>query len=308
MASTCCYRATGRSSPIRAQRAGSGRAGALTLNQEEIIGAIRSKLTDPKTGEQRGLIVFVSDACRDNPFEVADDVRRSAFGRNVGVEPRATAGVFSIYSAGTGQTALDRLPGNDPHPNSVFMRIFNEHLMTPGLHLGDVVVEVRGQVAKLAASVIDRDTGRPHRQTPAYYDETQGGRIFLAGLPKAPGAPPVAAPAPSGPAGDEIAWGFVKDTKDADQLRRFIEQFPTSARRGQATARLFALEQQKVAVVAPPVVPAPPPDTTPKPAVGDLRTRQIRCRRLRNARLSHKTASRNATPARRWWWCRQDRS
>src|SRR5262249_19106799 len=36
----------------------------------------------------------------------------------------------------------------------------------------------------------------------------------------------------------------------------------------EATARLFALEQAKVAVVAPPVAPATPPSAAPQPAVG----------------------------------------
>jgi len=54
----------------------------------------------------------------------------------------------------------------------------------------------------------------------------------------------------------------VRDTRDPDQLRRFIEQFPASPRRGEANARLFALErarkEQNVAVVAPPVQPPAP--------------------------------------------------
>jgi hypothetical protein len=58
-----------------------------------------------------------------------------------------------------------------------------------------------------------------------------------------PGASrPVAAP-PAGPAVDEVAWSFLKDTGNADQLRRFIAQFPASPRRREAKERLTALRE-----------------------------------------------------------------
>jgi hypothetical protein len=51
----------------------------------------------------------------------------------------------------------------------------------PELHLGDLAVEVRERVAELALKATD-DGGQPapHEQTPAYYDQTLGGRIYLA--------------------------------------------------------------------------------------------------------------------------------
>src|SRR5918997_5915843 len=78
--------------------------------------------------------VVVLDACRNNPF------RRPGV-RSVGAE-RGLAridpvrGVFTLYSAGIGQTALDRLGDNDPDPNSVFTRVLVPALAKPGLHLG----------------------------------------------------------------------------------------------------------------------------------------------------------------------------
>ena len=112
--------------------------------------------------------------------DAGGDPTRALGGRSIGVEPKSTAGVFSIYSAGVGQEALDRLSDSDRSPNSVFMRVFIEYLQKPKAHLGDVIVDVRERVIELAASVRDSDTGLPHLQTPAYYDETQGGRIYLA--------------------------------------------------------------------------------------------------------------------------------
>ena len=91
-------------------------------------------------------------------------------------------GIFTLYSACIGQTALDRLGGNDTANNSVFTRIFAEQMKLVELHLGDLAVEVRERVAELALKATDeRGQPAPHEQTPAYYDQTLGGRIYLAG-------------------------------------------------------------------------------------------------------------------------------
>jgi hypothetical protein len=63
------------------------------------------------------------------------------------------------------------------------------------LHLGDLAVETRERVAALALRATDRaGNPAPHEQTPAYYDQTLGGRIYLAGTsidaPKVAAAPP----------------------------------------------------------------------------------------------------------------------
>lgn len=124
--------------------------------------------------------LLVIDACRDNPFP-------RAAGRSVGntrglADARPARGIFTLYSAGIGQTALDSLGGNDTAHNSVFTRIFAEQLKRPELHLGDLAVEVRERVADLALKATDgRGQPAPHEQTPAYYDQTLGGRIYLAG-------------------------------------------------------------------------------------------------------------------------------
>ena len=65
------------------------------------------------------------------------------------------------------------------------------------------------------------------------------------------------APSP-GPSPEDIAWNMVKDTKDADQLRRFIEQFPASARRAEVEQRVAALAALPPHAAQPP--PSPPVD------------------------------------------------
>ena len=136
--------------------------------------------------------LLVIDACRDNPFP-------RAAGRSIGntrglADARPARGIFTLYSAGIGQTALDRLGGSDTADNSVFTRIFAEQLKRPELHLGDLAVEVRERVAELALKATDeRGQPAPHEQTPAYYDQTLGGRIYLAGLSTASRLPELAA-------------------------------------------------------------------------------------------------------------------
>jgi hypothetical protein len=57
-------------------------------------------------------------------------------------------------------------------------------------------------------------------------------------------APNAKADLPStGPAPDEVAWDFVKDTHDSDQVRRFITQFPRSSHLVEAAEKLAALQQ-----------------------------------------------------------------
>ena len=127
-------------------------------------------------GRRVRVAVVVLDACRNSPFKRSDT---QAIGRERGcVRSNPVQGVLSIYSAGIGQTALDRLDDADTNPNSVFTRVLVPALGRPGLDLGGLAVEVRKEVARLAGTI-------GHIQRPAYYDKTIGGRIYLAGLPSA---------------------------------------------------------------------------------------------------------------------------
>ena len=71
---------------------------------------------------------------------------------------------------------------------------------------------------------------------------------------------PVPAPAPV-PAPEEIAWKFLKATTDVAALRRFVTEFPNSARKSEAEVRIATLERE----LRPPVQPANPV-VTPIPA------------------------------------------
>ena len=130
----------------------------------------------------------------------------------------------------------------------MFTRVFVEHLTKPGIHLGDLAVEVREEVAKIALMAKNDDgEPHPHEQTPAYYDQTIGGRIFLAGRSMmVEDNKPVARPIVQR-AADEIAWGDLQSTTDVAALRGFVTEFPQSAHNGEAKARIAALEREKAA-------------------------------------------------------------
>lgn len=157
------------------------RVRGASIAEADIIAEIQAK------GARVGILII--DACRDNPF-ARPGVRSVGLTRGL-ADAKPARGIFTIYSAGIGQTALDEIEPNDPNRNSVFTRVLLEFLNRPGLHLSDLAIEVRERVAALALKAKDRG-GNPyaHEQTPAYYDQTIGGRIYLAG---AAAATPVAA-------------------------------------------------------------------------------------------------------------------
>lgn len=123
------------------------------------------------TFQRRGArtTVMVLDACRNNPF--AQDGQRAVGGARGLVRMDPPEGAFILYSAGAGQTALDRLSDDDENPNSVFTRALLPRLQEPGMSLHDLAKQVRRDVQKLASTV-------NHEQFPAYYDQMSGD-LFL---------------------------------------------------------------------------------------------------------------------------------
>jgi len=110
-----------------------------------------------------GLSVVILDACRNNPF-LPEGGRNLGPGRGgLNSAQAAPNGVFILYSAGAGETALDRLDGDGEEKNSVYTRRLLPLMTTEGLTLGELARRVREDVSLLAAS-------NSHPQTPAYYD------------------------------------------------------------------------------------------------------------------------------------------
>ena len=218
--------------------------------------------------------VLVLDACRDNPFPRQGT---RSVGNTRGLASSSPArGVFVLYSAGAGQTALDRLTRNDPDRNSVFTRVFIEQLAKPGLHLGDLAVEVREKVAAIALKATnDRGEAAPHEQTPAYYDQTIGGRVFLNSRSVA--VEP--APKPTSPQLDSEAvmrgdYVFAERLNTRTAWDAFLQKYPTGF-----YADLARGQRDKVSAVEPrPQAPDPvrPPAATapvPPPGAADVSKR-----------------------------------
>lgn len=139
-----------------------GESGETLLRDESI--SLNHLLADLRDKQPRVALVVV-DACRNNPL--SDNRGRSLGGARGLARAEAPRGSFVIYSAGTGQEALDRLNEADDNPNSVFTRTLAPLLATPGMSLTDIAKQVKGRVRTLALTA-------NHQQTPAYYDEIIG--------------------------------------------------------------------------------------------------------------------------------------
>jgi len=113
--------------------------------------------------------VMILDACRNNPFP--REGQRSIGGTRGLVRMEPPKGAFILYSAGAGQTALDRLSDQDANPNSVFTRALLQRLNEPGMSLHEMAKLVRRDVQQLASTV-------NHDQFPSYYDQMSGELIL----------------------------------------------------------------------------------------------------------------------------------
>ena len=171
-----------------------------------------------------GLKVAIIDACRDNPFQPPPG--QKGYGLVRGLRPEGVEGSFVVYSAGEGQSAMDRLSEADADPNSVFTRAFLP-LLRADLPLLDAVKISQERVYALARTA-------DHDQTPAYYDEVRG-RACLSRECKSERQ--------SGPGPDEIAWSFIEKSSEAMLFKNFIAQFPTSRFRETAEKRLAEFER-----------------------------------------------------------------
>ena len=111
--------------------------------------------------------------------------------------------MFVLFSAGIGQTALDRLNATDSAPNSVFTRTLVPLLVQQGLTHLALAKRVQTEVKALAARV-------GHQQQPAFYDQIDGELIFkpivAVGQTKPPSivVPALIPSVPAGPCGEVV--------------------------------------------------------------------------------------------------------
>ena len=197
------------------------------LSLHELLADLKEK------GTRLNLVIL--DACRDNPFEqVAGRSVGSARGLAVTEPPEGT---FIMFSAGSGESALDRLNDADRDPNSVYTRQLLPLLKAQGVSLTDVAEQVRVGVRQMASTV-------QHRQTPAYYNQVLG-RVCLAGGNCIAGV--AAVPAITGPAQlSEAAevWDRIKDTANVHLLESFVARYNDTFYAEMARARIEDFKKQ----------------------------------------------------------------
>ena len=125
------------------------------------------RVLDDMTEKKAKFTLAMIDACRDNPFKSA--------GRNIGgrglAPTTAATGQMVVFSAGSGQQALDRLGSTDKNKNGVFTRTFLKEMQKSGVSIDRIVKNVRNEVAELAKTI-------GHEQVPAIYDQVLGDFYF----------------------------------------------------------------------------------------------------------------------------------
>ena len=208
------------------------------------------------------LTVAVVDACRNNPFSnPANGTRAIGLERGL-VQVEAPVGTFIAFSAGEGQTALDRLSDDDPVPYSVFTRYFLDELAKPQ------DLQSAFKATQLAVNQSAQSIGHPQR--PAYYDEVIGSAC-LTGNCKPELADPAKLPpeTPRPPTAEkvlvaQIEWQDFKDTTSVEALLQFAERHagtPYAALASDKARVLMAAQTPERTPLPPPETPkAPPPE------------------------------------------------
>jgi tetratricopeptide (TPR) repeat protein len=164
------------------------------------------------TSKRLNLVIL--DACRNNPFGGRGLGRATDGGL---AQMRAPAGTLISYATQPGAIAQDGDDGDSPYTKALART-----MSRAGLDIFQTFNQVGLDVQKSTGGA----------QQPWTSASPIDGNFYF-------GGEPVRADNSSG---DEAAWSFVKDAKEADEVRRFIAQFPNSARRAQATEKLTELE------------------------------------------------------------------
>jgi hypothetical protein len=127
------------------------------------------RLLDDMSDKKVKFTLAMIDACRDNPFKVSG---RSIGGGARGLAPTTAAtGQMVVFSAGTGQQALDKLGPNDKDKNGLFTRVFIKQMQKPGITIDQLIRDVRTEVVNKAKAI-------GHDQVPAIYDQVVGNFYF----------------------------------------------------------------------------------------------------------------------------------
>jgi formylglycine-generating enzyme required for sulfatase activity len=235
--------------PVDAEFSSLGQVAYELVPVETLIGELR---------QAKGVRIVILDACRDNAAEQELKRQASRGGPAMrGLAPmKNPGGLIIAYATQYLSTAADDAGGastgglfswaSSSTRHSPFTAALLNNIATPGL-------DVKDMFYKVGRDVVAATEGKQRPEISiSMYDQ-------YALVPGGGGG--VAPPPAAGPADGEMTWSIVKDTRDAEQLRRFVSQFPSSPRRREAEQRIKALEQTNVAAL-----PARPEEKPPGPA------------------------------------------
>jgi hypothetical protein len=216
----------------------------LPQNEEEVaddsVGLQR--VLDDMSDQKARFSLAIIDACRENPFKSA--------GRSIGKKGlvmQAATGQMVMYSAGSGQEALDHVGDHDTDPNGLFTRVLIREIKKPGVTANQLLKNVSYQVVQVAKTV-------NHEQVPALYDQTIGDYYFVpGGQVPAPRPQPVVPPVAGGlhvQTADELEqeyWNRIKDSTDRTDFSDYQKQFPQGPHVAEAALDLRKLKQRATA-------------------------------------------------------------
>jgi uncharacterized protein len=213
-----------------------------------------SGIIDQMDEKGASLKVAIIDACRDNPFAPAPGKRGLGLRRGLARVVDPPKGTFVVFSAGAGQSALDRLSNADDSPNSVFTRVFAAALRSD-MTLQAAIKATQEQVVALAKSV-------QADQTPAYYDEVVGSACLSGSCNEGSTAEVAKEPPPPTPATREanveiVYWNSIVASTNRADFEAYLHDYPSGTFAALARNRLAAL------TAPPPPLPSPQPSVSP---------------------------------------------
>jgi len=130
--------------------------------------SVRELILDLQRREPQVAILII-DACRENPFIPAEYKGSGNPHGLARMDP--PEGMLVLYSAAAKQLALDKLPGTDENPHSVYVRSLLPLIREPNITVQNLARTLMEQVAQLTKSI-------GHPQRPAYYDSILGHYCF----------------------------------------------------------------------------------------------------------------------------------
>ncbi|MGI3165848.1 caspase family protein [Pseudooceanicola sp. 200-1SW] len=211
-----------------------------------------------KSVDPAGIVVFY-DACRNAPFAVDPDARKSVGGADSFV-PARVDGTAIFYSAKRGQESIARLASDGDEVNlSLYTRVLVSELSAnPAIRLRDLHPLLNGRVAALAREGTngsrsqdpsmeqELDYSRAPRREFCLASVLRGGEAVCTGPEAQPVASaPAAAPAPVViPDVEGAFWAEMRARHTPFHYRQYLQSYPQGAHAAEARTLIAQLEAE----------------------------------------------------------------